>query len=257
MKFPRISIVVPSFNKIKYVEQTLDSIFNQKYPNLEVIIQDGGSNDGTLEIIKKYARKYSTIIRWESKKDKGQVDAINKGFKKATGDILTFLNADDLLEAKSLAKVGEVYLKHKPFWIAGYGKTVDGLNNETYPLISKYKNCLLTINSRTILLIVNYLFQPCVFFDKKAFLKYGPFRGIKGIVIEYDFWLKLMKVSKPYIIKNTIARFRLLNDSLSLDNSNNILKKDLQVVKRNSQNKFIIFLHNLHNWGRIFLSKNI
>ena len=77
MKPPKFSIVIPSYNKVRFIGQTLDSIVDQKYLNLEVIIQDGGSTDGTLEIIEEFARKYPNIIKYESKKDKGQLDAIN------------------------------------------------------------------------------------------------------------------------------------------------------------------------------------
>jgi glycosyltransferase involved in cell wall biosynthesis len=96
MKSPKISVVMPSFNKASYIEKTLDSIFDQKYPNLEVVIQDGGSTDGTLEIISGFIQKYPKLIRLESKKDKGQLDAVNtKG--SAGGEIFTFINADDTI----------------------------------------------------------------------------------------------------------------------------------------------------------------
>ena len=109
--FPKISIVIPSYNKVKYIQETLESVIFQKYPNLEVIIQDGGSTDGTLEIIKKYAKKYPKIISWVSIKDKGQVDAINRGLRKAKGNIVTYLNADDLYEKGALFEIAQSFLK--------------------------------------------------------------------------------------------------------------------------------------------------
>src|SRR3989344_6933690 len=91
IKYPKISIVIPSYNAVQYIEHTLRSILDQKYPSLEIIVQDGGSTDGTLNIIKKYAKKYPRILKFESKKDKGQADAINKGMKKTTGEIVTYI----------------------------------------------------------------------------------------------------------------------------------------------------------------------
>src|SRR3990170_8361781 len=120
--FPKISIVIPSLNKVSFIKETLESIVTQNYPNLEVIIQDGGSTDGTLEIIKKYAKKYPDKINWESIKDKGQTDAINRGFKKASGRVLSYINADDLYENGALNKVGEYFSKNpKTLWLAGRG----------------------------------------------------------------------------------------------------------------------------------------
>ncbi len=91
--YPKISIVMPSYNKVNFIEKSILSVLNQGYPSIELIIIDGGSTDGTLDIIRKY-EKY--ISFWVSEKDKGQSDALNKGFKKCTGSIYGFLNSDDI-----------------------------------------------------------------------------------------------------------------------------------------------------------------
>ena len=92
-QFPKISVVMPCYNMEEYIEQTIKSILNQEYPNLELIIVDGGSTDNSLNIIKKYVDKVNILI---SEKDNGQYDAINKGFSHATGDIFCWINADDV-----------------------------------------------------------------------------------------------------------------------------------------------------------------
>ena len=98
---PLVSIVVPSFNQARYLDATLHSIFSQSYPNIEVIVIDGGSSDGSTNILKRYS---SRLKYWESEPDNGQTHAINKGFKRASGEILAWLNSDDLLLPGAIAR---------------------------------------------------------------------------------------------------------------------------------------------------------
>ncbi|MCC7303036.1 MAG: glycosyltransferase [Bacteroidia bacterium] len=107
---PLISIVTPSFNQAPYLEQTIRSVLDQNYPRLEYIIVDGGSTDGSVDIIRKYA---SQLKWWVSEKDNGQSDAINKGMKHATGDIVNWINSDDYLEPNSLSMLAEAWQKNR------------------------------------------------------------------------------------------------------------------------------------------------
>jgi len=108
-KFPKISIVMPSFNQVDYIERSIRSIIYQDYPNLEFIVIDGNSNDGTKEILDKYKDNFSFYI---SEKDNGQSDALNKGFSYATGDIYGWLNSDDLYLPNSLFLISSLFLKN-------------------------------------------------------------------------------------------------------------------------------------------------
>ena len=108
-KYPKITVVTPSFNQGEFLERTILSIINQDYPNLEYIVCDGGSTDQSVSIIKKY-EKY--ITWWCSEKDKGQTDAINKGFKRATGDVVGWINSDDVLLPGALWTVADFYANH-------------------------------------------------------------------------------------------------------------------------------------------------
>src|SRR5262249_529742 len=106
-ELPSITIVTPSYNQVAYIEETIESVLSQGYPRLEYIIIDGGSTDGSVEIIRKYEKH---LAYWVSEKDKGQSDAINKGFRRATGEIFNWLCSDDTLEPGALVRVGEAFL---------------------------------------------------------------------------------------------------------------------------------------------------
>ena len=251
---PEISIIIPSFNKVRFIESTLQSIVDQKYPNLEVIIQDGGSTDGSLEIIKRFANSYPKIICWESKKDKGQTDAINSGLKKATGEVVTYLNADDVYKKGALLTVGKFFAKYpKTLWLVGKGEMVDEKGREISSWATDYKNFLLAINHYSLLMVVNYLMQPSVFLSKLAYKKYGPFVGTKIGVMEYDFWLKIGKVQMPKVIDKYFSSFRMSGENISSTLFKETLKEDDKIVEKYTDNPVILGLHCLHNIARILI----
>ena len=128
---PRITIVTPSYNQAQYIEQTIRSILDQGYPNLEYVIIDGGSTDGSVDIIRRYEDR---LAYWVSEKDRGQTHAINKGMERATGDVRAYLNSDDCLEPGCLSHVGEFFQNNpKAQWLAG-GCRVFGEGIETWHL---------------------------------------------------------------------------------------------------------------------------
>lgn len=141
MKAPKITIVTPSFNQGGFLEETILSILNQKYENLEYIIIDGGSTDNSVEIIRKYEKD---IAYWVSEKDEGQTQAINKGFQKATGDLVGWMNSDDVYYEKSLNKIGSAFLETKGKFDVYFGDQrnidVNGMciKNHYYPPFSSW-----------------------------------------------------------------------------------------------------------------------
>lgn len=256
IKPPKISVVIPSLNKARYIGKTIDSILSQDYPNFEIIIMDGGSTDGTLKVIEKYAQKFPEIVKYESKADKGQWHAINKGFAKAKGKILSFINADDVYEKGAFLEIERMYaLNIDSMWFAGRGNVIDAKGMKIAEWATMYKNILQYINSRFFLLCTNYLMQPSVFVTKSAWDRFGPFTGTKKFVMEYDLWLKLSKIKMPIITNKYLSSFRIEPSTISKKSTKELLNEDEKVIKRYTSNPLILLIHKLHNLGRVVVGE--
>lgn len=130
---PRLSIITPSYNQAAYLEKTIQSVLDQKYPNLEYLIIDGGSTDGSVDIIRKYEKH---LAFWVSEKDSGQCDAINKGLRKATGDIWAYLNSDDYYLPGAFDAVIKAFVENPAVkWVTGSGRYVDDSGAEVRLLV--------------------------------------------------------------------------------------------------------------------------
>lgn len=245
---PKISVIIPLFNKVSYIEETLRTLVSQNYPNLEVIIEDGGSRDGSLEVVKKFAKKYPKQFRWSSQKDKGQSDAINKGLKKATGEILTYLNADDVYKENCLIKVSEFFnLNPNARWLFGLCDIIDEKGKEIRQPITKYKNYWLRKKfNYNNLLILNFISQMACFFRKDAYIKVGGFSLNQNYVLDYEYWLRLGKEYQPGFIDQYLASFRIGPKTKSSEGFVKQFKDEFEVSKKFTNNKLVIFLHLLH-----------
>ncbi len=126
----KISIIIPSFNQGHFISQTIESVISQRYPNLEIIVIDGGSTDNAVDVIKKYEQH---LTYWISEPDNGQADAINKGLQICTGDIFNWLNSDDYLEPGSLFKIAEAFSDPKVELVAGKVRNFSEISEEIVP----------------------------------------------------------------------------------------------------------------------------
>lgn len=221
-KYPKISIITPTFNQAKYIERTIKSVFDQNYPNLEYIVVDGKSTDNTVEILKKYSNK----IKWISEKDHGQTNAMNKGFRMATGDILAYLNSDDTYEKGTLLKIAKFFKsKSKTLIVYGKGKYID--ENDNY--IEDYPNNIVSLDS---MFYECGICQPTVFFKRVLWEKVGEFDEKYHSVMDYDYWIRTLKVTKIKYINDYLANYRIQPDSKTVSQRQLTYKELIRASKR-------------------------
>ncbi len=182
------SVVVPSFNQARFIIETLDSLLNQYYENLEIIVVDGGSTDGTVDILQGYGER----LRWLSEKDNGQSDALVKGFALATKEWLTWLNSDDIQTNNALHHVQEA-IKHNPDArvVIGQGHYIDETGNylRPYPTIDIGPG----VDVSQELFEKGYLAQPSVFFHRTAYQVVDGINPRLQFAMDYDLWVRLAR----------------------------------------------------------------
>lgn len=246
-ELPKISIITPSFNQAEYIEQTIRSVVEQGYPNLEYLIMDGGSVDNSLKIIKKYAKKYPKIIKWVSEKDGGQVDAINKGLKKATGEIVAYINSDDGYMPKTFFTVARGFADQPgKKWLIGRCKIKDSKKSAFFPLISSYINFWQTHYNFAVHCILNFAPQPSVFWKKSVIRSVGMFNKKYSLAFDYDYWLRLGRLGKPVILQKTLSFFRIHKHSKSSMYYKQQFDEEFAIAKKNTRNILINLLHWAH-----------
>jgi len=197
---PKLSVVTPSFNQGRFLEECIDSVLSQGYPKLEYLIIDGGSTDNSVEIIKKYD-KYLTY--WISKKDNGQADAINKGFRKATGVIVSWLNSDDFLLPMALKNIAESYIKNPraPFHYGnGYRGDINGNKISRY-----FEKGTVCFNYKAMLLGLNYILQPSAFIRRSSLINICYLNTSLHYGMDSDLWLNLAKTGDPQPIADCLS----------------------------------------------------
>jgi glycosyltransferase involved in cell wall biosynthesis len=200
--WPRISIVTPSFRQAEFIEETLRSVLLQGYPNLQYMVIDGGSTDGTTAILERYD---PWLSYWVSEKDRGQSEAINKGFARADGEILAWLNSDDLLMPGALAEVARRWLQQRGRLIAGPviwfehhsgAETLRHQRGLTFAEMVQHwtKRC--------------EFHQPGVFFPRELAMSLGGVDESLRYAMDYDLFCRLLRHTDAEIVEQPLARFR-------------------------------------------------
>jgi glycosyltransferase involved in cell wall biosynthesis len=243
-EFPRISIVTPSYQQGDFLEQTIQSVLSQGYPNLDYIVMDGGSKDQTVSILKRYEGQ----LRWFSEKDEGQSDAINKGFRLATGEICGYLNSDDLLLPGSLKIAADFFIHHPAAaWMTAPCTIINEHGKETAQWITQYKNFLLNHYSTDMLLVINFISQMSTFWRRSAMEQAGEFSRDHHLVMDYDFWLRLLKQGPPGIVQQPLSCFRVHSGSKGSQRFVEQFEQSYQVASQHIRSPWLRALSWLHN----------
>jgi glycosyltransferase involved in cell wall biosynthesis len=200
-KNPLVSIITPSYNQARFLETTILSVLNQDYSNLEYIIVDGGSTDGSIDIIRKYEDK---LAAWINEPDQGQSEAINKGFRLARGEILAWLNSDDLYYPQSVTEAVDMLLSTPQIGMV-YGDT--DLIDENGQVRGKF-NAKQTSFQRLMRGGV-YIPQPAAFWRAELWNQVGPLDTSFYFAMDYDLWVRFSKVAEIRYLPRLWASFRI------------------------------------------------
>ena len=196
-----VSILTPSFNQSRYLEATIQSVLSQDYPRLEYIIVDGGSTDDSVGLIKKYSER---LAWWVSEKDRGQTDAINKGFARATGDILAWINSDDTYEPGAIAEAVAFMQAHPEIGLV-YGQA--NFINEKGNAIGRFPAA--RTEYRRLRQGYVHIPQQSAFFRGDLWRKVGPLDTSFYFAMDYDLWVRLARLAPVCYVPRLWANFRL------------------------------------------------
>jgi len=218
----RFSVVVPSFQQGEFLERTLRSILDQDYADVEIIVQDGGSTDQSVEILKRYGDR----LRWESKRDNGQSAAINEAMCKATGEFLCYLNSDDIFCAGALRRVADFFASHREADIVyGLADFID----ERDKVLGAYPT---EGWDYTRLLETCFICQPTCFWRRSFMERSGPFDESLHYAMDYEYWLRVGATTPFYLLPEKLAQSRCHARAKAFGQASATLRTTVAVLQR-------------------------
>lgn len=222
---PLISIITPSFNQAGFIGRTIESVRQQDYAHIEHIVVDGGSTDGTQELLRFYADTYP--LRWFSEQDRGQADAINKGFAMAKGDIVGWVNSDDTFAAGALNCVATEFAQRAGIgWVHGDGIWIDENDRVIGEWISQSENLLGLLTDSY------YIVQPTVFFRRSLLDTLGGLDESLHFTLDIDFFWRMALLSRGHYIPQVLATRRLHAEAKSVAQLSKFAPERLRILDK-------------------------
>lgn len=226
----RITIITPSFNQSKYIDEAIQSVLKQNHNNVEHIIIDGGSTDNTVQILKSYEH-----LIWVSENDRGQADALNKGLALATGDVIGWINSDDYYEENIFDSVMEKFSDIDVQWVIGNLSYKIDATGQIVP------NKSLMVNYEMLIQNPDIVKQAPTFFRRDILEHVGGWNADLYMVMDYDLWIRLAKLSTPKMIDENWAHFRLHPDQKTcVSNTQRQLSEIVRVLEKEAVPSAII-----------------
>lgn len=221
---PRVSLITPCYNGMPYLRAAIDSVLGQDYPDIEYLVMDGGSTDGTVELLHEYGER----VRWVSEKDQGQADAIARGFEQTNGAILGWLNADDVLKPGAIRRVVEAFRAHPETgliygnadFIAASGESIGPCTVVEPP--SRHR----------LLYYGDYIIQPAAFFTRAAYQAVGGLDKSLHWAMDWDLWIRLAQRFEMRQIATNLASYRWLGSNKTAEGGFARLQEVEDVARR-------------------------
>jgi glycosyltransferase involved in cell wall biosynthesis len=231
----RISVVTPSFNQAQFIDRTIQSVLSQAGNfDLEYLVIDGGSTDGTLDVLRRYGGR----LDWVSERDQGQSDAINKGLRRVTGDVVGWLNSDDVLRPGALARVAAAFEEHPAAgWVHGRCDIIDPEDRVIRRWLSAYKRWCSLRYSYGRLLTENFVCQMTVFWRRSLLEAVGLLDTGLHLAMDYDYWLRLAKLGPPVYIPQPQAYFRWYPVSKSGAQFRRMIAEEQAIARRHDPDR--------------------
>lgn len=244
MTLPTITVITPSYNQGQFIRQTVESVLSQDYPGLEYIVMDGGSTDETLTVLKPYTTQLTLV----SEPDRGQTDAINKGLRRATGDIVCWLNSDDYFLPGALRAVGTYFANHaEAVWLTADCLIVDAVGQPIQQPVRQYKKLLRSLSNHAYLGLTNAVCQPATFWRRSVHDHIGYLDEGLHFTMDYDFWLRLSQESPPAVLLQPTSAFRIHGQSKGGQQYVEQFREDEQTMQRYTRSTTVRWLHRRHN----------